>query len=78
MSEDGSFFAMRLKELRSPAIVAMRHPNVGGSRKILCKQSAGDDELSEPFERLASLSRADFFLRKRQADNDRSPMLPSF
>ena len=40
MSEDGRFFAIRLKELQSPAIAAMRHPSIRGSRKILRKRSA--------------------------------------
>lgn len=35
----GDFFAMRLKELQSPAIAAMRHPSVGESRKIPFRQS---------------------------------------
>ena len=30
----GYFFAIRLKELQSPAIAAMRHPSICGSRKI--------------------------------------------
>ena len=30
----GDFFAIRLKELQSPAIAAMRHPSICGSRKI--------------------------------------------
>lgn len=35
----GDFFAMRLKELQSPAIVTMRHPSFCGSRKISFRQS---------------------------------------